>query len=158
MDDILTEIKSLLTTALGSSYTYVYGEVKVPDDTLFPLIEIIPITTIFNRLGTGTLSDNEFEIKINYKNTLKKFIKGDTNVTTLAYLQDAVKVMEERDGTTGQPKAATILGTMLDNIRLTNNVDILQEFNIEYNINDFDGSWIAIASLTMTAKKKTPVN
>lgn len=158
MDEIITTLQTLLASAMGSSYTYVYGELKVPNDTLFPLIEIIPVSTVVNRLGTGTLTDNEFTVKINYKNTLKKFIKNDTNVLTLAHVQDAVNVMEDRSATTGQPDSDTVLGTILDNIRVSNYVDICQDIAIEYDTRELDGSWIVIASLTFTAKKKTPIN
>ena len=158
MDEIITTLKTLLAAAMGSTYTYVYGEVKVPSDTVLPLIEIIPVSTIINRLGTGELTDNEFTVRINYKNTLKKFVDNDTSVTTLAHMQDAVNVMEDRSSVTGQPDSDTILGTILDNIRISNYVDVGQDISIEYDINEYGDSWITVASLTFTAKKKTPIN
>lgn len=157
MNSIITELKSALE-AVFTDYTVVYGEVLVPNDTLFPLIEVIPQTTLFNYNGTGQCSRNEFGVKIVYKNTLKKFVDNDTNISVIAHIQDAVNVMEERNATSGMPESNTILGVLLDNLKLNNKVDILQDFLIEYNINDYGESYVVQSSITFTAKAITPYN
>jgi hypothetical protein len=153
MDDIITSLQTALTTSMGSLYKIIYGEAKKPDETMFPLIEIIPVSTEFNRIGTGILSNCDFTIKVNYKNTLKKFLDQDTNQTIIKHIQDAVKIMEERK-TNGHPKSTTILGTLLDNISISGNVSISKDFSIDYTVNEYGGSWIVIASLTFTANQK----
>ena len=157
MDELITEIKTLLAAAF-TNFTVVYGKVLVPDDTIFPLIEIIPQSTNFNRLGTGGLSDNIFVLKIVYKNSLKKSITQNTNKTTIAHLQDLVKIMEERTAATLQPKSTTILGVLLDNITANNKADILREFNIEYDVTEYAGSWVVKAEMTFEALLKTPIS
>jgi hypothetical protein len=52
--------------------------------------------------------DNTFTIQINVKNTLKKYLKENTNVDTIAHMQDLVKKIEDRN-TDGTIKSATVL-------------------------------------------------
>lgn len=158
MDEIILALQSLLTTALGSSYTIIYGEVKTPNESLFPLIEVIPLETNFEGRGTGRLSSNQFTIQINYKNTLKKFVDSNTNQTVIKHIQDAVKIMEERDSSTKLPKSTTILGCLWDNLKISNKVDISRDFQISYNVNEYGGTWVVKASLVFNATQITPLN
>lgn len=42
------------------------------------------------------MMNNEFQVQVNIKNTLKKYLKQDTNVETLEHIQDLVEKMEKR--------------------------------------------------------------
>ena len=158
MDELITALKGLLEAALGSSYTVIYGQVKIPDDTMFPLVEIVPINTVFQIRGTGKLSQGDHIVQINYKNSLKNFVDSDTDQTIVKHIQDAVKVMEERDDTTHMPLSSTILGCLIDNMKISGVMEIPKNIEISYNINEYDGSWIINASLVFTGKKITPIN
>lgn len=92
MNEIILEIQNLLRTTLGSTYKkYYFWEIKVPNQAYLPFLEIIPITSRLSNRGTGGMMNNEFQVQINLKNTLKKYLKQDTNVETLEHVQDLVK-------------------------------------------------------------------
>lgn len=53
--------------------------------------------------------NNEYQVQINVKNTLKKYLKENTNVETLDHIQDLVQKMEGRDTDTGDLLSTTVL-------------------------------------------------
>lgn len=156
MDTIIEAIKTALALVF-TNYTIIHGEVLIPSDKMFPLIEIISQDTSFERLGTGSLSDNEFAIKIRYKNSVKKFVDENTQQTVVKHRQDAEKVMEERDTTSLQPKSTTILGVLLANMKLGGKSHSMNGFKIHYDVSSLNGSWITNADLTFNVLVKTPL-
>lgn len=108
MNEIIIEIQTLLKTALTTTYKkYYIGEIRVPNQAYLPFIEIIPITSSLKNRGTGGMMNNEFQVQINIKNSLKKYLKQDTNVETLEHIQDLVEKMEKR--TNGNLDSNTIV-------------------------------------------------
>lgn len=156
MDNVILAIKSLLSTALTTTYKkYFYGENKAPQQSHFPFIEIIPITTESNVSGTGGLRYDIYEIEINVKDTLKNHYKTASDNEILSHMQSLVKKMEDRDSD-GTPKAATVLGVLNDNLTLSNSVHINDNWVITYDTSPYGESYIVIASLRVRAKLLTP--
>lgn len=98
MNEVILAIIALLEAQFGSTYKkYYYGEVKVPNQSALPFLEVIPLTSRIANAGTGRLSANEYRIQVNIKTTLKKYLKENTNVTTIDHIQDLVEKAEDRD-------------------------------------------------------------
>lgn len=154
MDTVITALRALLLTALGSTYKdYYYGENLVPAQADFPFLEIVPVSTLMEQRGTNSMM-NEFTIMINIKDTLKNFLTSDTDKEILSHMQTMVKRMEERETSPdGKPKAATVLGVLHDNRQMSNTVHINNDFEIAYNVTEYGESWLLKASLTFTASK-----
>lgn len=156
MDDIIQGIQTVLNAALGSTYTgYIYGEVKVPNESMYPFIEIKPLSTEFILKGTGGLRDNLFTIDITVKNSIKKSFTDNTSKTVIAHIQDLIKKMEERDST-GTPKSTTVLGAINNDLTLNNTSMVVGQFNISYDNIEYDGSYIVMATLRIVARLLTP--
>jgi hypothetical protein len=95
MNEIILAIQALLKTNLGNTYKkYYYGEVRVPNQSFLPFIEIIPVGSNLTNRGTGGMMNNEYKVQVNIKNTLKKYLKQDTKVEVLEHIQDLVEKME----------------------------------------------------------------
>lgn len=156
MDNIITELLSVLETALTTTYKkYYYGESPFPVQSYLPFLETVPSTTSVTNRGTGGCMDNTFAVTINIKDTLKKYLKENTNVEIDNYMQTAVKRMEERE-TNGVPKSATVLGVLKDNLKLGGKANILDDFEISYDILPLGESYIIISSVTFNVKLITP--
>jgi len=100
--------------------------------------------------------NNEYQIQINVKNTLKKYLKENTNVETLDHIQDLVQKMEGRDTDTGDLLSTTVLGVLHDNLTLTisgnRKADINGDWDIGYDEIDLGESYITIATISFTVK------
>lgn len=59
-------------------------------------MEVVPVGSKLANRGTGGMMNNEYQIRVNIKNTLKKYLAQDTNVETLEHVQDLVEKMEGR--------------------------------------------------------------
>jgi len=157
MDGVLLAIQSLLTTALGSSYTILYGDDFAPAETDFPFVSIEPISTRLVPNGTGGLRSNRYTIAVTLKVLLKDFMQDDTNVTKQSHLQELVKVMEER-GANGLPLSTTILGVFNENLSLSSTVHTIEIGDVQYNRQDQgDGSYIRSATITIEAVQQLPL-
>lgn len=78
MNEVIESILNLLRTNLGGAYKkYFYGEIRVPAQMEFPMIEVIPNTSRITNRGTGGMTNNEFDIIIVVKSTLKKYLGGN---------------------------------------------------------------------------------
>lgn len=156
MDDVITSIVTLLTSALGSTYKkYYYGENKAPEQALFPFVEVIPISTSIENIGTGGLMKSVHSVQINIKETIKANLTANTNKATVEHLQDIVKKMEERE-TNGTLKSATVLGVLHDNLQLSAKVNINGDWEISYTETEYGDSWIVIGSVKFNASRITP--
>jgi len=115
-----------------------------------PFIEVIPIQSNINNRWTGKMTDNTFWVQINLKNTLKKYLKENTNVEIIAHIQDLVKKVEERN-TNWSFKNSTILWVLQDNLQLNNSANINWNWNVNYDeIDLWQGSYVTYASITFT--------
>ena len=152
MNEVIEAIRSLLESQLWSTYKkYYYWDIKVPNQAMLPFVEVVPGVTNINNRGTWRMSDNEFVIQVRVKNTLKKYLKENTDVEVLEHTQDLVKKMEDRDSDMNI-KSATILWVLMDNLNLNNKVHINDNWNIVYDEIDLWDSYIVFASVTFTAK------
>lgn len=86
---------------------------RVPDEQMYPFIEVIPMTSRLRNRGTGGMMDNEYGVMIVVKTTIKKYLKAQEGHT-----QDLIKQIEERD-TNGVLLDGTILGVLHNNLQLT---------------------------------------
>lgn len=154
MDEVITQLITLFSSALGSEYKdYLYGENRLPAEADYPFLEVVPVSTLMTQRGTNSMM-NEFTITVNIKDTLKNFLTSNTDKEIIAHMQEMVKRMEERE-TSGKPKAATVLGVLHDNRQIGSTVHINNNFGIEYNKSEYGKSLILIGSLTFTANKIT---
>ena len=152
MDDVIMAIRALIEAGdTGDVYKKIfYGENKVPNGSIFPFVEVIPTNTeIVNTTTCGGIN-SEFTITINIKDTLKNHVTTDTNKEILSAMRDMVKKMEERDSG-GTPLTTTILGMLSGNLKLSDTVNINNNWNIVYNEAEYNGSWITIGTITFTA-------
>ena len=76
--------------------------------------------------------NNVFQVQVTIKNTLKKYLKENTNVEVLDHIQDLVLKMEDRN-TDGTIKSDTVLGVLHDNLKLNEKACIIDDFNITYD-------------------------
>lgn len=67
--------------------------------------------------------NNEYQVRVNIKNSLKKYLQQNTNVETLDHVQDLVEKMEAR--TNGNIDSDTVLGVLHDNLQLSGNAHIV---------------------------------
>jgi len=154
MDNIIQKLRALLLAQFTTTFKkYYYGENPIPAQAYFPFLEIVPVTTEIVQRGTGGCRDNLFTIEIRIKDTLKNYLKNNTDVQINDYMQTQVKRMEERENNTF--KASTILGVLNSNLRLDNNCNIIDNFNISYNILPLDDSYIVIATVSFQVKLLT---
>ena len=157
MDDIISKIVDLMSRNLGNTYKkYFYGENILPEQVLFPFIEVIPLTTLISNRGTGGMKDNEMNIRINIKDTAKNFFKRNTNISTVEGLQTMVKRMEER--VLNDFKSTTVIGILSENLQLEAVAQIIGDWEISYEILPSDGSYIIISSVEFTVKLISPFN
>ena len=154
MDNICTAIQSILQTALGSSYTIIYGD-DVPGMSQFPYISIEPQNTTFTPNGTGGSRENRSVITVTLKVRLNDYMQDNTDVSEQAHLRALVKGMEERE-TNGLPKNATILGALNQDLSLGGVVSTIELGTIEYGTENAEGSYIRTATLTIEALQQLP--
>ncbi len=154
MNEVITEIITLLRASLWSTYKkYYFWEIRVPNQAFLPFIEVVPVgSRIVNRWTGGTIN-NEFQIRVNIKNSLKKYLQQNTNVETLDHVQDLVEKMESR--TNWNINSNTILWVLHDNLRLSWNADIIDNWEITYDEIDLWESYITYASVLFTVKAIT---
>jgi hypothetical protein len=157
MDDIIQKIIDLMQSELGSNYKkYFYGENLVPEQAIFPFIEVIPTTTSIENRGTGGMKDNEMNIRINIKDSLKNFLSTNTDVSKVSHMQTMVKRMEERSS--GDFRDKTIMGVLSNNLTLEGLVQKIGSWEISYEVLPLDGSYIIISSVEFRASLISPFN
>lgn len=66
--------------------------------------------------------DNEYQVRVTIKHSLKSYLKENTNVEVLDHVQDLVEKMEGR--TSGDVDSNTVLGVLHDNLKLSNTAHI----------------------------------
>lgn len=155
MNDVLEAIQTLLSTTLGSIYKkYYYWEIKVPNQKFMPFIEIMPLTSEIQNRWTWGMLDNNFTVQVTVKNTLKKYLKNNTDVDTIDHIQDLVKKVEDRN-TDWTLKSNTVLWVLHDNLKLNDKVHINWDWNIVYDDIELWESYITFASITFSCKLLT---
>jgi hypothetical protein len=156
MDNIIDELIVLLTAALGSTYKkYFYGKNIAPEQAIFPFIEVVPVHTGVESKGTGNCRENEFSIQINIKDTVKANYTANTNKSEFTSMKSLVKRMEERESDSTF-KAATVMGVLVNNLKISNKATIMGNWDIDYDDFTLDGSSIIIGSVTFTVRLLTP--
>ena len=150
MDDVILAIIDLFKTNLeeGVYKDVYYGENRVPAEPDFPFVEVVPNRTIMRTRGTNSMM-NEFSITVNIKDTLKASLTHDTDKEIVEHTQEMVKRMEAR--TDSIPDSDTILGILHDNLKLSNTVHLNNDWDINYQASEYNGSYILVASVQMTA-------
>lgn len=121
----------------------------------FPFLEVVPLSSKIDNLGTGAMTDNEFRIAITLKTTLKSYLATST-AERMKHIQDLVKRMEERNSD-GTIKSSTILGVLHDNLQLeVNGVkygNINGDWEVNYEESDLGESYLLYATVTFTVKR-----
>lgn len=153
MRNACVALKTLLATGLGAGYTILYGETVTPPEADFPLISIVPVSTSMEIVGTGKLAEAQYTIKIVATINKKEFI-DTTNATTISFMDELVRLMEERNAN-GTPKDATVLGVLYNNPDLNDSIGINTEWEIDYT-ERIEQSYMAKATLTLIAKEQIP--
>ena len=150
MDDVVLAIIDLFKTNLekGVYLSIYYGENRVPAQADFPFVEVVPARTEMRNNGTNSMM-NDFYITVNAKDTLKAFLGEDKDEEIIEYMQEMVKRIEAR--TDGKPDSDTILGVLHDNLKLENNVHITDDWEIDYQVSEFNGSYILVGSVSFKA-------
>lgn len=97
--------------------------------------------------------NNEYQVRVNIKNSLKKYLQQNTNVETLDHVQDLVQKMEARTG--GNINSDSILWVLHDNLQLSGNSHIVWDWEISYDEIDLGESYITYASILFTVKRHT---
>lgn len=152
MNEVIEAIVTLLQTKLGNTYKkYYYWEIKVPNQSFMPFIEVIPLNSDIVNRGTWWMLDNTFQIQVTIKNSLKKYLKQNTNVETLDHIQDLVKKMEDRNSD-WTIKSNTVLWVLHDNLKLNATVHINGDWSIVYDEIDLWESYITFASIVFSWK------
>lgn len=154
MNEIILEIISLLRTTLGATYKkYYFWEIRVPNQAYLPFIEVVPVWSRITNRGTWWMINNEYQVRVNIKSSLKKYLQQNTNVETLDHVQDLVEKMESR--TSGDIDSDTVLGVLHNNLTLTGNAHIVWDWEITYDEIDLGESYITYASILFTVKRHT---
>ena len=150
MDDVILEIIDLFKTSLekGVYKSVYYGENKVAAQASFPFIEVVPVNTLMEVQGTNSMM-NEFTVTVNVKDTLKATLTANTDKEVVSYMQEMVQRIEKR--TSGKPDSDTILGVLHDNLKLGNKVHLMNDWEIDYQVSEFDGSYLIVGSITFKA-------
>ncbi len=152
MNEIIEAIQTLLSAELWSTYKkYYYGEIKVPNQSFLPFIEIIPLSSNITNRGTWWMLDNTFNIQITVKNTLKNHLKQNTNVDTISHIQDLVQKIEDRNAD-WTIKSSTVLWVLHDNLKLSNTVHINDDWVVTYDEIDLWESYITFATIVFSGK------
>lgn len=152
MNEVINAIRELLRTQFGTTYKKYYNaEIKVPNLAEMPFIEVIKDTTTITNRWTGWMHNDEFNIIINIKTNLKKYLKMNTDIEILDYSSDLAEKVEGRDSNMNI-KNDTIIWVLLDNLKLSNKVDIVWDFNITYDEMDLWESYIVYATINLKAK------
>lgn len=151
MNEIITAIIALLRASLSGTYKkFYYGEIRVPNQAFLPFIEVVPVWTRIQNKWTGGLIANEYQVRVNIKNSLKKYLQQNTNVETLDHVQDLVEKMEWR--TSYNLDSDTILGILHNNLKLSNTAHIVWDWEITYDEIDLGESYITYASVMFTVR------
>ena len=152
MNEVIEAIKTLLETELWSTYKkFYYWEIKVPNQVMMPFIEIMPLTSNIENRGTWWMLNNDFNIQITVKSTLKKYLKENTNVETIAHTQDLVKKVEDRNAD-WTLKDNTILWVLHNNLQLSSSVHINGDWVVTYDEIDLWESYIVFAAIVFSGK------
>lgn len=95
MNEIVEAVRTLLRENLGASFKkYYYGEIRVPSQSMMPFIEVVPMGSNLRNRGTGGMMENEFQVVVTVKNTLKKYLNQSGQSETLEHVKDLVEMME----------------------------------------------------------------
>jgi len=152
MNEIIEAIRTLLQNTLWGKYKkYYYWEIRVPNQAFLPFIEVVPIWTNITNRWTWWMMNNEYSIWITIKNTLKKYLKQNTNVEALEHVQDLIEKMEWRNDN-WDLKDDTILWILHNNLQLSTNANINWDWNISYDELDLWDSYITFATVLFTVK------
>lgn len=166
MDNIIEALRQLLETTFGTTYTYMYGRVRVPGQQDLPMICIDPIYTVQGNAGTG---DDAFVYRFTVELVLIVSLKDyvDTTPDDLEVKQhkkDLVVKMEERDITDRTLTTNSILRAINEDLKfgatsqLKQWVDYMESAEISYNegAQQSPGSWVVPAVLRMVFVQRTP--
>lgn len=152
MDKVIEAIRNLLKTTLGAKYKkYYYWEIRVPNQALLPFVEVIPMGTKITNRGTGWMMNNEYQVTVTIKDTLKKYLNSKTDKEILDHIQALVKKMEDRD-TSGNLKSDCILWVLHNNLQLSATANINWDWQINYDEIDLWESYITFASVMFSVK------
>lgn len=147
MDEVILKIRELLETEFTTTYKkYYYGEHPLSTQSFFPFLEVVPVGTDITQRGTGGCKNNILNIEVRMKDSLKNYLKNDTNVEIVDYMQTAVKRMEKR--TSRNIDDDSILGVLNNNLRLDGAGDIIDNFNISYDILPLGESYVIISTVS----------
>ena len=119
MNRILSELKTKLSTAIGSNLikSYYQGEVVVVPQSYLPALMIFGNST--EVVAKSTAKDQyKYDITIRVVIDLKAYLSEAGTGDTIKAQQAIINLMEERN-TNGTLKTTTVLGTLRANIRGT---------------------------------------
>lgn len=153
MDNVVDKIIELLRAALGTEFKkYFHGENKIPEQAIFPLIEVIGNTSSHFNIGTGGMMRKEHDIQINIKNTLKNFLKTNTNTEIISHKQWMEQKMEG-DDVHGKFLPGTVMYVLHNDLQLDGLVNIHGEWEIDYVGEAYGEDYIITASVKFKTKR-----
>lgn len=152
MNEVLEKLRTLITAALGSTYTVIEGYVTDYSTATMPLIEIQPVRTLFMVKGRA-LYEDEFEIDIRASVNLKDYYSNTTTKTAKNSMKAVVDIFENRD-TDRSPLANTILGTIIANLSLEGLVGVVNNYQIDYTY--VENVKVAQATMRIVVRRQVP--
>lgn len=150
MWDILDEIKTDLSTAIGSTTikTYYTGEILLIPQSYLPALMVFGTET--NIIPKSTAKDQTtHRITIRVVHSLVTKLDEAGTGTTLQAHEDLVKIMEERNSSM-VPLSTTVLGTLRRNISGTDYL-FNNEIQIVYKTLQAGEFWYVSADCNLTA-------
>lgn len=144
MNDILSEIKTLLEAALGAKFkTYYIGPVKLPPKSYLPALIIQPLTTNVASKSTGE-DIYTHNIRIMAVVDMADFFDEAGTGTAIKSIQELINMMEERDAATQIPKSDTILGTLRKDVNVRGTKYLFND-NVDMNYDyEFRGTFFYV--------------
>lgn len=152
MNEILEKIRTLISTALGSSYTVIEGYVNDYSTSKMPLVEVQPVRTRFTVKGRA-LYEEECEINIRVSVDLKDYYKNATTQSQQNSMKAVIDAFENRD-TDRSPLAGTILGTLIANLSLEGLVGVVNPYEIDYTY--IENAKVAQATMRIVVRRQVP--
>lgn len=154
MDEILTELRTLLLTDLTSRgiTTFFKGEQQIPAQSDAPVVMVYEIETRTKR--SGTVRDNvEYDIAVEVQINVKTYFDSSAGQgTQLDGRQALMQIFEERE-TDGDLKTNTVKGILNANLTINNKVLYTDNVRLTYpTVSQLASSFpMAGAKLTFTA-------
>lgn len=154
MMNTLNALKQVISEAIGDTpikFNYIVGRHPAPAESELPIFCIYGTNTNQVNAGTGGLATDMVYITIDVKISMRDYLKGNTDVYTVAHQQALYDIMEKRDTHGQTPLQNTVLGAIRSDRSLKGTVGVVKEWNIDYNT--LENGRLAQATMRITATR-----